>query len=127
MKKSSEKYLRKLKDEADKYFVKTGLHPDKPDFWKKHTLKELPEIREDISDGLYIRRKAQIEFGVPEEIRGSWLYAPNKEIYDKKIKEGYQIAGLHMESKIPLLFKPSSKDDRPSWFLPPFKERRKKR
>ena len=127
MTKSTEEYLRKLKDEADKYFVQTGLHPEKPDFWKKHTLKELPEIREDISDGLHIRRKVQEEFGIPEEIRGSWLYAPNKEAYDKKIKEGYQIAGLHKGSKIPLLFKPFNKDDRPSWFLPPFDERRKKR
>jgi hypothetical protein len=127
MKKSDIEYLNKIQDEAVEYFVRTGLHPDKPDFWKKHTLKALPEIREDISEGLYIREEAQKEFGLPEEIRGSWMYAPNKEIYNKKIKEGYQIAGLHKESKIPLLFKPRSKNDRPSWFLPPFEERRKSR
>ena len=127
MEKSTEEYLEKIKEEAEKYFIKTGLHPDKPGFWEKHTIQELPEIRKDISDGLHIRKEVQKEFGIPEEIRGSWLYAPNKEVYDKKIKEGYRLAGLHMESKIPLLFKPVSEDERPNWFLPPFEERRRRR
>ena len=78
------------------------LKPDSPEFWEKHTIHEIPGIK-DCSRGIFVRKDEQLEFGVE---RGTYIWVTNKKLYEKKKEEGFKIIAFHKKHRIPCMFKP---------------------
>ncbi|TET11181.1 TIGR02266 family protein [Candidatus Aerophobetes bacterium] len=122
LKKTAKPIRKKLQLRLNRDIAQVGIHPDYLEFWEKYTLKEAPGIKRDISDGIFIRRVEQKEWGLPVEWIGSWIYATNEELYKEKIAEGYELVALHKEYKIPCLFKCMEKGATEEFWAPDKRE-----
>ncbi len=109
-------YKKKLEEVIKK------LDPDSDEFWKKYTIEEIPGIPYSIESGVKMRKDDQEKWEFTRQ--GDYIWVPNKELYEKLKKEGYNIVLFHQSYIIPLMFK-ESKDGRPDWFAPPGFEKKK--
>ncbi len=126
MKLSAEEIEKELAQKLEDDLKEVGLRPDDPEFWEKYEITEVPGLR-DISEGIHIRKVEQEKSGLPEEWIGSWIYATNKKVYKKRLREGYEVVALHPEYKVPCLFKPVKAEEKSGeWFWSPEKREKRK-
>jgi len=117
--KSAEEYLENMRKKLKQGLARIGLHPDRPEFWKKYSLGKVEGL--DTTKEIYIRAATLQECGLPAElvcVKG-WVYTPNHKVYEKFKKQGYELIGLHPKSKTPCLFKATTEKVKTTFFPGP--------
>ena len=86
-------YKKRLEEAVKK------LNPDGAEFWKNYTLENIPGINYSIKNGLKMRKEHQKEWGFRQ--LGDYIWATNRELYEKLKKDGYAIVFFNPKYDIP--------------------------